>query len=43
MVVETLIQMLREMLKHISSLLWLGASVNAFLGAWTSGAHPLEG
>jgi hypothetical protein len=43
MVVETWIEMLREMLKHISSLLRLGVSVDAFLGAWTSGAHLLEG
>jgi hypothetical protein len=42
MVVETRIEMLREMLKHISSLLWLGASVDAFLGAWTSSVHSLE-
>jgi hypothetical protein len=42
MVVETWIEMLREMLKRISSLLRLGASVNTFLGAWTSGADPLE-
>jgi hypothetical protein len=43
MVVGTLIEMLRETLKHISSLLMLGASVDAFLRAWTLGAHPLEG
>jgi hypothetical protein len=43
MVVETWIYMLREMLKHISSLLRLCASVDAFLGGWTSGAHLLEG
>jgi hypothetical protein len=43
MVVETWIEMLREKLKHISSLLRLGASVDAFLGAWTSGVHPLVG
>jgi hypothetical protein len=42
-VVETWIEMLREKLKHISSLLRLGASVDAFLGAWTSGVHPLVG
>jgi hypothetical protein len=41
MVVETWIEMLREKLKHISSLLRLGASVDAFLGAWTSNVHPL--
>jgi hypothetical protein len=33
MVVETWIEMLRETLKYISSLLRLGASVDAFLGA----------
>jgi hypothetical protein len=32
MVVETWIEMLRETLKHISSLLRLGASVDTFLG-----------
>jgi hypothetical protein len=41
MVVETWIEMLREKLKHISSLLGLGASIDAFLGAWTSSVHPL--
>jgi hypothetical protein len=41
MVIETWIEMLRDTVKHISSLLKLGASVDAFLGAWTSGAHPL--
>jgi hypothetical protein len=43
MVVETYIEMIREKLKHISSLLRLGASVDAFLGAWTSSVHPLVG
>jgi hypothetical protein len=33
MVVETWIEMFREKLKHISSLLRLGASVDAFLRA----------
>jgi hypothetical protein len=32
MVVETWIEMFREKLKHISSLLRLGDSVDAFLG-----------
>jgi hypothetical protein len=41
MVVEIWIEMLREKLKHISSLLGLGASVDAFLMAWTSSVHPL--
>jgi hypothetical protein len=43
MVVETWIEMVIETLKCISSLLRLSASVDAFLKAWTSGAHPLEG
>jgi vacuolar-type H+-ATPase subunit E/Vma4 len=33
MVVETWIEMLKEKLKHISSLLRLGASIDAFLEA----------
>jgi hypothetical protein len=41
MVVEIQIEMLKEKLKHISSLLKLSASVDAFLGAWTSSVHPL--
>jgi hypothetical protein len=41
--VETWIEMLKEKLKHISFLLRLDASVDAFLGAYTSGVHPLEG
>jgi hypothetical protein len=41
MVVETWIEMLKEKLKLISLLLRLGASVDAFLGAWTSSVHPL--
>jgi hypothetical protein len=41
MVVETWIEMLRERLKHISSLLRLGTSVDALLEAWTSSMHPL--
>jgi hypothetical protein len=41
MVVETWIEMLKETLKHISSLLGLDASVDTFLGAWMSGVHPL--
>jgi hypothetical protein len=43
MVVETWIEMFREKLKHISSLLRLGASVDAFLGAWTSSVLSLVG
>jgi hypothetical protein len=43
MVVETWIEMLREKLKHISSLLSLNASVNIFLGAWTYSVHYLVG
>jgi hypothetical protein len=43
MVVETWVEMLREKLKHILSLLRLGTSINIFLGAWTSDVHPLEG
>jgi hypothetical protein len=43
MVVETWIEMLREKLKHISFLFWLGASVDAFLRAWSSNVHPLAG
>jgi hypothetical protein len=43
MVVETWIEMLREKLKHISSLLRLDTSVAAFLGAWTFSVHPLVG
>jgi hypothetical protein len=41
--VETWIEMLREKLKHISSLLQLGASVDAFLETCTSSVHPLVG
>jgi hypothetical protein len=41
MIVETWIEMLREKLKHISSLLRLGASIEAFLRTWTSSVHPL--
>jgi hypothetical protein len=43
MVVETWIEMLIEKLKLISSLLGLGASVDAFLGAWTYSMQPLAG
>jgi hypothetical protein len=43
MVVKTWIEMLREKLKHISSLLSLGAYVNAFLRVWPSSVHPLVG
>jgi hypothetical protein len=40
---RTRLSMLGEKLKHISSLLRLGDSVDAFLGAWTSSVHPLVG
>jgi hypothetical protein len=43
MVIKTWIEMLREKLKHILSLLRLGTSVDAFLGAWMSSVHPLAG
>jgi hypothetical protein len=43
MVVKTWIEMLIEKLKLISSLLGLGASVDAFLGAWTYSMQPLAG
>jgi hypothetical protein len=43
MIVEIQIEMLREKLKHISSLFRLDASVDAFLGAWMSNVHPLVG
>jgi hypothetical protein len=43
MVIETWIEMLIEKLKHISSLLKLGVSVDTFLGVWTSSVHPLAG
>jgi hypothetical protein len=43
MVVETWREVLREKLKHISSLLRLGSSVDALLGVWTFGVYPLEG
>jgi hypothetical protein len=43
MVVKTYIEILREKSKHILSLLRLGASIDAFLGAWTSRVHPLVG
>jgi hypothetical protein len=43
MVVETWIEVLREKLKHISSLLRLDASVDFFLGVWTTSVHPLVG
>jgi hypothetical protein len=41
MIVETYIEMLREKLKHISSL--LDASLDTFLGSWASSVHPLVG
>jgi hypothetical protein len=34
MVAETYIEVLREKLEHISPLLRLGVSIDAFLGAW---------
>jgi hypothetical protein len=43
MVVETWMEMLKEKLKLISPLLKLSASVDAFLGAWTSSVHPIVG
>jgi hypothetical protein len=43
MIVEIWIEMLEEKLKHISSLLRLSASVDAFLMAWTFSVHPLVG
>jgi hypothetical protein len=43
MVIETWIEMLREMLEHISSVLRLSASIDAFLGACTSSVHLLVG
>jgi hypothetical protein len=43
MAVETYVEMLREKLEHISPLLRLGASADAFLEAWMSSAHPLVG
>jgi hypothetical protein len=43
MVVETWIEILRVKLEHILSLLKLGASVDAFFGAWTSSVHLLVG
>jgi hypothetical protein len=43
MVVETKIEILKGKLKHISPLLRLGASVDAFLRVWTSSVHPLAG
>jgi hypothetical protein len=41
MIIETWIELLREKLKHILSLLRLGASVDTFLEAYTSSVHPL--
>jgi hypothetical protein len=41
MVIETQIEMLRDKLKHILSLLRLNAFVDAFLWAWTSSVHLL--
>jgi hypothetical protein len=35
--------MLKEKLKHISPLLRLDTSIDAFLETWTSSVHPLEG
>jgi hypothetical protein len=35
--------MLKEELEHISTLLRLGTSADAFLGAWTCRVHPLAG
>jgi hypothetical protein len=43
MIVETWREVLGEKLKHISSLLRLNASADAFLGAWMSSVHPLAG
>jgi hypothetical protein len=43
MVVETWIKILRKRLEHISFLLRLGASVDAFLGVETSCVHLLVG
>jgi hypothetical protein len=43
MIIETWIEIVREKLKYISSLLRLGVSVDAFLGAWTSSVHPIMG
>jgi hypothetical protein len=37
------VEMLVEKLEHISPLLMLDASADAFLGAWTSRVHPLAG
>jgi hypothetical protein len=36
-------QILKEYLEHISPLLRLGTSADAFLVAWTCGVHPLVG
>jgi hypothetical protein len=36
-------EMFKEKLKHILSLLRLGASVDVFLGVWTSSVHLLVG
>jgi hypothetical protein len=43
MVLETWTKMLKNMLEHISSLLRLDASVDTFLGDWTSSVHLLIG
>jgi hypothetical protein len=40
MVIETWIEMLKEKLKHISTLLMLDASADTFLGAWRSNVLP---
>jgi hypothetical protein len=40
MIVETWIEMVREKLEYISSLLRLNVSIDALLGAWTSSVHP---
>jgi hypothetical protein len=43
LVIETCIEMLKQKLKYISSLLRLDTSVDTFLRAWTSNVYPLVG
>jgi hypothetical protein len=40
MIVETWIEMVREKLEYISSLLRLNVSIDALHEAWTSSVHP---
>jgi hypothetical protein len=43
LVIETCTEMLKEKLKHFSTLLRLDTFVDTFLGAWTSSMYLLVG